>query len=181
MCLMLGAGALAGIQLAIGAASTVVGFMGQQQQYKAQMDMYKQNVKNSQQMARDQYAHTQNRWLQEKAAASLEKQNANVDAMEARATATAAAGEGGVAGNSIDQLLASYYGKQGRFNDSVDQNYQMSRDYLWASMDQTKNQAQSQINSMPKPTRPSFLDAAIRVAGQGLEAATTYNQMQGYA
>ena len=181
MFIMLGAGALAGLQLAIGVASTAVGFMGQQQQYQAQMDMYKQNIKNANQMARDQYAHTQNRWLQERAAASMEKQNANVDAMEGRATAAAAAGEGGVQGNSVAQFLSSYYAKQGRFNDAVDQNYQMSRDYLWASMDQTRNQAQSQINSMPRPTKPSFLDAAIRIAGQGLEAATTYNQMRGYA
>jgi hypothetical protein len=178
MCIMLGAGAMAGLQLAIGAASTVVGFMGQQQQYKAQMEMYKENAKNAQQMARDQYAHTQNRWLQERSAAGLEKQEANVEAMTARATAAAAGGEGGIQGNSLSQLLGSYYAKQGRFNDAVDQNYQMSRDYLWASMDQTKNQAQSQINSMPKPVRPSFLDAAIRIAGQGLEAATTYNQMR---
>lgn len=178
MCIMLGAGAMAAMQLVTGIASTAVGFMGQQQQYAAQNQMYKDNIKNANKMATDQYAHTQNRWQQEKAAASLEKQNANVDAMEARGTATAAAGEGGVTGNSVSQLLASYYGKQGRFNDSVDQNYQMSRDYLWASMDQTKNQAQSQINSVPKPQKPSFLDAAIRIAGQGLEAATTYNQMR---
>lgn len=181
MCIMLGAGAMAGLQLAIGAASTVVGFIGQQQQYKAQMQMYNENVKNAQQMARDQYAHTQNRWRQERAAAGAEKEKANIDAMEGRATAAAAAGEGGVQGLSVNQFLASYYTKQGRFNDTIDQNYQMSRDYLWASMDQTKNQAQSQINSMPRPTRPSFLDAAIRVAGQGLEAAGTYNQMRGYA
>lgn len=181
MCIMLGAGALAGLQLAIGAASTVVGFMGQQQQYKAQMQMYKENVKNANQMARDQYAHTQNRWRQERAAATLEKQNANIDAMEGRATAAAAAGEGGVQGLSVNQFLASYYTKQGRFNDAIDQNYQMSRDYLWGTMDQTRNQAQSQINSMPRPTKPSFLDAAIRIAGQGLEAATSYNQMRGYA
>lgn len=181
MCLMLGAGALAGLQLVMGVASTVVGFMGQQQQYEAQKQMYEENAKNAQQMARDQYAHTQNRWLQERAAASLEKQNANADAMEGRATAAAAAGEGGVQGLSVNQFLASYYTKQGRYNDSVDQNYQMSRDYLWASMDQTKNQAQSQINSMPKPIKPSFLDAAIRIAGQGLAAASSYNQMKGYA
>lgn len=181
MCIMLGAGAMAGLQLAIGVASTVVGFNGQQQQYKAQQAMYNENAKNAQKMAREQYAHTQNRWRQERAAASLEKQNANVDAMEGRATAAVAAGESGVQGLSVNQFLASYYAKQGRFNDAVDQNYQMNRDYLWASMDQTKNQAQSQINSMPKPTKPSFLDAAIRIAGQGLEAAQTYNQMRGYA
>jgi len=178
MCFMLGAGALAAAQLVIGVASTAAGFIGQQQQYKAQQQMYKANVENANQMARDQYAHTQNRWRQERAAASMEKTEANIDAMTARATALAAGGEGGVQGNSLTQLIGSYYTKQGRFNDSVDQNYQMSRDYLFASMDQTRNQAQSQINSMARPTKPSFLDAAIRVASVGLEAGTTYNQMR---
>jgi hypothetical protein len=178
---MLGAGALAAAQFAIGAVSTVVGFMGQQQQYKAQQAAYKANAENAQQYARDTYAHTQNRWQQERAAAGQQKFEASIEAAEGRATAGVAAAEGGVAGNSVNQFLASYFGKQGRFNDTVDNNYQMNRDSLWASMDQTKNQAQSQINSMPMPQKPSFLDAAIRIAAGGLEAAGSYNQykMQG--
>lgn len=178
MCLMLGAGAMAAMQLVTGIASTAVGFMGQQQQYEAQKAMYKQNIRNAGEMAASSYAHAQNRNIQERAAAGNEKMEANIAAMEGRGTAAAASGEGGVEGSSVSQFLASYYGKQGRFNNSVDTNYQMSRDYIWASMDQTKNQAQSQINSMPKPQKPSFLDAAIRMAGQGLEAASTYNTMR---
>lgn len=181
MCLMLGAPLMAGLQLAMGVASTVVGFMGQQQAYKAQMQQYKENIRNAQETAREQYAHTQNRWLQERKAASMEKTNANIDVVQATSTAEAAAAEGGVQGSSVSQLIASYYGKQGRYNDAIDQNYQMNRDYLWASMDQTKRQMQSQINSMPRPQKPSFLDAAIRIAGQGLEAASSYQQMKGYA
>lgn len=174
MCLMLAPGLMAGLSLITGIASTAVGFMGQQQAYEAQNEMWKENIKNAQETARNQYAHTQNRWVQERNAASLEKQNANIDVVQATSTAEAAAAEGGVAGNSVTQLIASYYGKQGRYNDSVDQNYQMNRDYLWASMDQTKNQTQSQINSIPKPVKPSFLDAAIRMAGQGLQAMQSY-------
>lgn len=174
MCLMVAPALMAGLSLVSGVASAVVGFMGQQQAYEAQNQMYKQNIKNAQQTARDQYAHTQNKWIQERNAASLEKQNANIDVASAAATAEAAGVEGGVSGNSVSQLVASYYGKSGRFNDTVDQNYQMNRDYLWASMDQTKNQTQSQINSVPKPQKPSFLDAAIRIAGAGLSAAQTY-------
>lgn len=174
MCLMLAPGLMAGLSLITGIASTAVGFMGQQQAYEAQNEMWKENIKNAQETARNQYAHTQNRWVQERNAASLEKQNANIDVVQATSTAEAAAAEGGVAGNSVTQLLASYYGKQGRYNDSVDQNYQMNRDYLWASMDQTKNQTQSQINSIPKPVKPSFLDAAIRMAGQGLQTMQSY-------
>lgn len=181
MCLMLAPGLMAGLQLVAGVASSVVGFMGQQQQYEAQKKMYEENARNAQNAAREQYAHTQHRWVQERNAASVEKQNANIDVTQAAATAEAAAAEGGVQGSSVNQFLASYYAKQGRYNDAVDQNYQMSRDYLWASMDQTKRQSQSQINSMPKPVKPSFLDAAIRIAGQGLEAASSYNQNRGYA
>lgn len=181
MCIMMAPALMAGLSLVSGVASTVVGFMGQQQAYEAQNKMYKENIKNAQQTARDQYAHTQNRWIQERNAASLEKQNANIDVVQAASAAEAAASEGGVQGSSVNQFLASYYGKQGRYNDAVDQNYQMSRDYLFASMDQTKNQTQSQINSMPKPIKPSFLDAAIRIAGQGLEAASSFNQYKGYA
>lgn len=181
MCLMLGAGVMAGLQLVMGVASTVVGFMGQQQAYEAQKAQWKENIRSAQETAREQYAHTQHRWVQERNAASLEKTNANIDVVQAASTAEAAAAEGGVQGSSVNQFLASYYAKQGRYNDSIDQNYQMSRDYLWASMDQTKRQTQSQINSMPKPQKPSFLDAAIRIAGQGLEAASSYNQNRGYA
>jgi hypothetical protein len=172
---------MAGLSLVSGIASSVVGFMGQQQAYEAQNQMYKENIKNARNTARDQYAHTQNKWIQERNAASLEKQNANIEVVQATASAEAAATEGGVQGSSVNQFLASYYGKQGRYNDAVDQNYQMNRDYLFASMDQTKNQTQSQINSMAKPVKPSFLDAAIRIAGQGLSAASSYNQNMGYA
>lgn len=179
MCVMLGAGALAGAQFAVSALSSVVGFVGQMQQYNAQKAMYKQNVENANEYARTTYAYTQNRALQEKAAASLEKSEANINAAEARATAAVAAGDGGVMGNSITSLLGSYYSKQGRYNDALDNNFQMSRDSLWASMDQTRNQAQSQINSMPTPQRPSFLDAGIRIAAGGLNAASSYNRMVG--
>lgn len=170
MCLMVAPALMAGLSLVSGVASAAVGYMGQMQQYDAQKSMWKQNIKSAQETARSQYSHDQNNIIQQRNASAMEKQNANIDVLQATSTAEAAATEGGVQGNSVSQLLASYYGKQGRFNDAVDQNYQMNRDYVYASMDQTKNQTQSQINSMAKPIKPSFLDAAIRVAGSGLSA-----------
>lgn len=181
MCLMVAPALMAGLSLVSGIASSVVGFMGQQQAYEAQNKVYKENIKNARETARTQYAHDQHHIIQERNAASLEKQNANIEVVQGAATAEAAASEGGVQGASVNQFLASYYGKQGRYNDAVDQNYQMKRDYVYASMDQTKNQTQSQINSMAKPIKPSFLDAAIRIAGAGLSAASSYNSNMGYA
>ncbi|CAB5155787.1 internal virion protein B [uncultured Caudovirales phage] len=181
MCLMMAPALMAGLSLVSGIGSAVVGFMGQQQAYDAQKAQWKENIKNAQETARTQYAHDQNHIIQERNAASLEKQNANIEVVQAASTAEAAASEGGVQGSSVNQFLASYYGKQGRYNDTVDANYQMKRDYVYANMDQTKNQTQSQINSMAKPIKPSFLDAAIRIAGAGLSAASSYNSNMGYA
>lgn len=174
MCLMLGAPLMAGLNMLVGAASAVMGYQGQMQQYEAQKEAYKANAKNAIQGAHDNYAHMQNRAVQEKAAAQAQIQEGNIDAIQARATASAAGAEGGVQGNSMNQLLASYYAKEGRFGATVDTNYQMSKDSLWANMDAVKNQAQSQINSMPKPIKPSFADAAIRIAASGLQAAQQF-------
>ncbi len=160
---------LAAAQFAVGAASSVLGFQAETAEYDGKKQMYKANVRNARQYAVDTYAHTQNRWLQERAAAGQQKLEAGIEATEARATAEVAAGEGGVSGNSVNQFLASYFGKQGRYNDTVDANYQMNRDSLWGEMEQTKNRAQSQINSMPFPQKPSFLGAALRIASTGLE------------
>jgi len=168
---------LAAASLAVGTASAAVGYMGQQQAFNAQTQSNKMAQQYAVDAANQTYAATQNRMAQEQAAASTEKMNANIASAEARATAMTAAGEGGVQGNSVSQLLASYYSKQGRYNEALDTNLQMSRQALADSMDQTRNGTISTINSLPTPQRPSFLDAAIRVAGSGLSAAGDYYSM----
>ncbi len=181
MCIALAPAMAAGLQLAVTAASTAIGFFGQQQAANAQEAANAIATQNAVDAANETYAATQTRMQQEAAAASTEKMNANLDAVSARATALTAAGESGVQGNSVSQLLASFYSKQGRYSDAIDQNLQMSRDYLASSMDQTSRQTQSVINSLPTPQRPSFLDAAIRVAAGGLSAATDYTKMKAAA
>lgn len=168
---------LAAASLAVGTASAAASYMGQQQAFDAQTQSNKLAKQYAVDAANQNYAATQNRMQQELAAASNEKFKGNIAGAEARATAATAAGEAGVQGYSVSQLLASYNAKQGRYNDALDTNFQMSRQGLVDSMDQTRNGTMSAINSLPTPQRPSFLDAAIRVAGSGLSAAGDYYTM----
>ena len=163
---------------AIGAAQTVVGFMGQQAQYKSQQQYYENNRQAANQAAVDRYTSQQNRALQEREAASQEKQNTQTKAMKARATAATAAGEGGVAGLSVDALMADYYAQQGRYERSIDNNYQMTADYLRSEMDATQAQATSRINSVQQGTPPSFASAAVSLFGNALNGLSTYNKIK---
>jgi hypothetical protein len=169
-------------QFALGAASAVTGYMGQQAQYTQQQQIYENNRAAANKAATETYASTQNRILQERAAASNEAQKLNVDAAKGRATAAVAAGEAGVAGLSVDALIADYYGQQGRYERTLSNNLQMQENYLVGEMDATRAQAESRTNSVDQGTPPSFLDAAIRIGSSALDGFTTHNRMtkQGY-
>ncbi len=168
---------IAASSLAVGTASSVANFNSQKQAANAQAEMNRQTAANAVIAANDTYAATQTRMGQDVAVASNDKFNASIAANEARATALTAAGEGGVQGYSITNLLNSYNAKQGRYDAAIDTNLQMSRQGLADSMAATQRGTVSTINGMPRPQAPSYLDAAIRVAGSGLSAATDYYKM----
>ena len=171
-----GAVGMAVAQFALGAVSSVAGFMGQQAQYKQQQQIYENNRQEANKAAVDNYASTQNRILQEQAAASNEAQKLNIDAAKGRATASVASGEAGVTGLSVDALIADYYGQQGRYERTLSNNMQMQHDYLVGEMDATRAQATSRIQSVDQGTKPSFLDAAIRIGSSALDSFSTYNR-----
>lgn len=163
-----GAVGLAIGQFVLSAASSVAGFMQQQQQFDAQQQMYENNRIAANKAAVNRYASQQNRALQERAAASQEAQNLQTDAIKSRATAEVAAGEAGVTGLSVDALIQDFYGQEGRFERTLANNYQMQSDYLRGEMDVTQAQAEGRINSVEQPIKPSFAGAAIRIFGAGL-------------
>lgn len=174
MCI--GAVGLAVAQFAMSAVGSVVGYMGQQQQYEAQKQQYENNRIEANRAAVDNYASTQNRMLQEQKAASQELQNLNVDAMKGRATAETAAGEAGVTGLSVDALVADYYGQEGRYERTLDNNLQMQSDYLQGEMTATSHQTAGRINSVSQGQKPSFLDAGVRILGGAVDAFGSYQR-----
>lgn len=171
-----GAVGLAVAQFAMSAASSVMGFQAQKQEYETQQQVYENNRIAANKAAVNTMASTQNRILQEQAAASDEAQKLNIESAKGRATAAVVAGEAGVAGLSVDALIADYYGQQGRFERTLDNNLQMQTSYLRGEMDAATAQAEGRINSVDQGTPPSFADAALRVLGGGLEAFTGYKR-----
>lgn len=156
-------------QFALSAAGSVMGFMGEKQQYEAQQQQYQNNRDASNKAAVNTYTSQQNRALQERKAASQETQNLQIEAVRGRSTAEVAAGEAGVTGLSVNALIADYYGQEGRYGRTLANNYQMNADYLRGEMDATQAQAEGRINSVEQPIKPSFADAAIRILGSGVE------------
>lgn len=141
----------AGLQIAQGAVS----YMGAQSQFEAQQAMYDANAKNAQIATARQYANEQLRISQEQATAAQKKFETQIETKKAAATTTVAGMEGGGEGASLTALLSDHYAKSGRYNDAVDNNYQMTRDYMRGEMESTRAQGQNQINSVPIPVAPS--------------------------
>lgn len=161
---------------AISAASTVSGFIGAQQAAADQNEMYRDNARNANEDAKNKYVSMQQRMMQEQAAAAQQKQEAGRDARAARATALVAAGESGVAGNSIGALMQEFYGREAAYNDSVDANTEMTLKQMNAEMKGIKYQTQDRINSVARARPPSFFDAGLRIAGAGFDAYKGYKE-----
>ncbi|MBB2681892.1 UNVERIFIED_ORG: vacuolar-type H+-ATPase subunit H [Rhizobium esperanzae] len=157
------------IGLAIGAAQQVVSFQAQSQAANEQNRLYADNAKRANQTARDQMFQTQQRMLQEQEKAGAEKADNLRDAREAKATATVAAGEGGVSGLSVDALLAEFDGRAATANDRIDQNTDWTLAQLNNEMKGIRSNAEDRINSVQRAAKPSFFDAGLRIVGEGLD------------
>lgn len=164
-------------QFVIGAASTVSGYVGQMQEYNKQEQYRQQNIENANQSARDQYNATAMRISQEGDATGVAKQEAARSARAARAKATAAAGEAGVSGYSVDALIKDYYSREGTYSDQLTQQNEWTTDQLVSQYGGIHSQAESRANSIPEPTKPSFLDAGLRILGSGADAFGSYRKL----
>lgn len=176
MCLALGlaAGGLSSaLSFGVQALGAVAGFAAQSQQAAAQNEYYEENRRQAIKAQVNEYAHQQNKILQENRSASAEIFETKIEAMKARSTANAAAGEAGVTGLSVQALLNDYYGREGRRVDSLTQNYEMTRDNVRAEMDATQSKAIARINSVQRAAKPSFADAAVRILNAGVPRTNT--------
>lgn len=167
---------IAATQFVVGAASAVAGYIGKKQEYKAQAKQYKQNAKNAKTATINRFGQINAKILQENEAAQQDQFEQNVKGAQARGTALAAGAEGGVEGLSVDALLADYYTQQGRYTANLNRNLDIQTAYLQQEKVSAQAQGQNQINSVPRPTAPSFLGTAIRIAGEGLDAFGSYNK-----
>ncbi|MCL8384159.1 MULTISPECIES: hypothetical protein [Xanthobacter] len=158
------------LSLGLSIAGGVASYQAAKSQADAQNQMYRENARDANKAADNQYAALQHKSIQERNAADQKLFENNIDALRARSQARTSAGEAGVTGLSVNALVNDLWAQQGRRDDATMQNYQTARDDAYAQMDQVKANTQSRINSVQRAKSPSFLPFLIGGISGGLGA-----------
>lgn len=169
--------ALALGSLVIGAAQGMAQYQQGQQAAERQNQYYQMNQEATNKALVNTYAGQQNQQIEERNASSQQAMQGEVKALQARSTAVTAAGEAGVSGLSVNELLGDYYSRESANRDAIDSNYQMTRDGIRANMEASQAGAISRINSVQQAVAPSFGDALLRIGGSALSAGGQYFSM----
>ncbi len=152
------------LQSALSIGTTVVGYIGANQQAKQQTAM--NNAANEQARIQtiDDYDQLTRVGTQEKNAASQKLQENETAAMKTRATAAASASEAGVGGLSVGSLLADIYGQEASIRDGVNQNLESTQAQLGSDRRSTQRSLQNTISTRPPVNKPSLAGALIEGA-----------------
>lgn len=156
--------------LVLGIAQAAVGFAQAKQQADDQNAAYERNWKASLAAMRDDYDSVTLNTLQEREVASSKLIEKRIEAMKAKATASTAAGEGGVTGLSVDALVSDLEAQHARQAHAIVTNYENKRLENMQRGKQIKNQTISRINSVKQARNPSPLPFILQGIGSGLGA-----------
>ena len=173
------AAVLSGLAIVTSTVSGIVGYMGQQQQANQQaayqaalVQQRNQQIYQNQRLAQESYLQQAQqvnlRQQQEGEKASQAIQSTQVDALQAKATARVAAGESGVSGLSVENLLADFDRQNAIYRGSVRRNLEFSRQQSQEDIKGLRAQAEGRYQEiqpyLPEPiARPSFLGTALSI------------------
>jgi hypothetical protein len=162
------------ITLLLTAATTAYTIDQQNKNVKAQnkaMDIAEESAKES---FRQQASTVNLRLQQEQEAATNAKIENAKRAAEARGTARASAGQAGVAGFSVDNLLADFYRQEAQYRSVTDTNLGYVQEQSRRDMAGLKAGTQSQINRLVREPIPGYLGAGLRIGAAGVGAYDDY-------
>lgn len=166
------------ITAAVSAASSVVGFMGQQEAAAEQNRAHAENRRNALMAFENNNLQSNLRIAQEQEAASQERFKTSQEARAARARTQVAAGEMGVSGNTVDILLQDIVDAEDRSIGNTNKNLDWSVAQLEAGKKGQSYQALDRINSMQRGKKPSFAALGLSIANAGLNSYSGYRQNQ---
>jgi hypothetical protein len=150
-------------------------FMQAQQEADAAQARYDQNRIAAAQ-ARDLKIQTLNaRAIQESEAAAEGKQKQALEALQLRERAVVAAGEAGVSGSSVDNLLNEYTAQRLRGVTTINRNLENIEKQIGLQKMGASAEAENRINSLPQGTQPSFLAAAVGTAASAYSTYKAYD------
>lgn len=164
--------------MATSAISGGVGFLGQQQQQKAQEQEYKQNTLNAQQAFADSSQAISTNQMQVQDAASQQNQQTDLATRAAQATAMAGAAAGGVQGVSVNELVGSYNAKDALAKTAINTqaNWQVAQGQ--AEKTAAGDQQVGRENSMSPGVPPSPISAGLGIISSGINGLTGLARVQ---
>lgn len=160
--------ALPMIGMALSVAGGVAGYAAAKQQADTQNQMYRENARDANDAAENQYAAIQHRTLQERQAAGQQLFQSNIEGLKARSEARTAAGDAGVSGLSVNMLVDDLWAQQGQRDVVTNLNYETARGEARSQMDQVEAGTKSRINSVQRAASPSILPFLISGVSGGL-------------
>lgn len=148
------------------------------EQATKQNQYYWANAKAAQEALVHSYAADGTQMLQERDKASQESFEAVKRGVAAQGTALTAAGDAGVGGLSVDQILQDYSAKTSSYRTDVDRNYRTNAQYMQDVEASQRDTATSRINSVQQAAPPSFLDAGLRIMGSAVNGLGSIMNMK---
>jgi hypothetical protein len=159
--------------MAIGAASSIAEFASQRQAADDQNKMAEQNRINALAAFENTQRSMNERIMQERESADLDKFDTALETRSVQATSNVAAGESGISGMSVDALSRDIVGRQARFNERVDQQTGWNVSHLEGQKREQSARTLDRISQTPRAKAPSFIGAGLRIAASAVNA---YNQ-----
>ena len=164
------------VTLIISTAATAYSVDASNDAVKAENDARKQGQLSAEQSFRNQSSDI-NRSLQQQEEAVI---NAKVDnakrAAQARATARTSSGASGVAGLSVDTLMADFYKQEATYRFVTDTNFSYQVEQSRRDLEGVRSGTQSRVNSLRPEPVPGYLGAGLRIAGQTTQAVDQYKR-----
>jgi len=173
---------LMAVSIAISAPSAGAGLYAQgaasKRQGEYQNKLAIDTGKNANTAAVNDYQQLALNDMQLDAQAGVDIQQSNTEAAQAMATARVASGEAGVAGLSVDALLADLSGQSANYRDNTTYNLATQKGQNDMTRKGIRSTAQNRIiSTRPKPVaNPDYVGAALRVGSDSLRAYGTYEK-----
>lgn len=160
-----GTAAAIGGMASLSALSTGMSFIGQRQQARAMQKS--QDIAASQEAARFRREQTaiRRQEAQQEQAAAEESLAIQLRANQAASTAQVAAGEAGVSGTSVNELVNSYFQQEGDYRRSLALERGFQREATGAALVESGFRTQMETTRIRRPiNKPSLIEGVVGVA-----------------
>lgn len=170
------AAGMTAVSTAVSAASAIMQYQQAQAQADAQQQQFNQNKLLAQRSMLEQARQLSIREEQERAAAMDRKMQSNIEAAKVQGRIVASAGEAGVSGMSIANLLADVERTKLNNEGTINRNLEAIGQQANVDRKGLLTQAEGRINSVQQGQSPSLLGTGLQIAGIGLDNYSQYKK-----